>query len=298
MKIFLIKLLSICGICVVADIIFGFIVERVYPRSTDEAIIMRSAFPKEVGVLVLGSSSANHHYNTDILADSLGYLSYNAGRDGMDLIYSDIVFQTFLERCELKYVILDIGISNVNGSWSNRINNLKGYYGINTPLTNYYKNETSCQQRVKLLSSLYRYNGSLITVLRGASSNTGAGDANGFKPLYGSKHFEYEETVDFSPDTTILRHLNNIIDKCNTHNIYLTIIKSPHYVIDSEFNRWLEKYCAEHNTQVIMENENTYWKLHPELFYDGSHLNSEGADIFTRSSCSKILNRLNNNERD
>lgn len=293
MKKFLIKLITGVLFLIIIDFVAGILLDRLFTdlpvRNSETSTIYNSLFPKgNVGVLVLGSSTANHHYNTQILSDSLGYISYNAGLDGHDLIYSDMVFESFLSTSALKYVIIDLGVYNIDGSWKERFNTIKSYYGRNQYVTDYYSNETDWKQRLKLHSNLYRYNGALHSIISLMLFDRSSDVNNGYRPLSGTKSFNYMTSRGFQPDVEVLKHLNNIVDKCKSKNIHLALVKSPYCVDNPDFNNWLEDFGRDNNIQVILENKNPYWKEHPELFYDGSHLNSDGADVLTKRVCERI----------
>ena len=162
MKQFIIKFLC-CGALVVAiDLCIGFTHSWIFRNLPDKTSIVStiyySLFKKSADVLILGSSTANHHYNSKMMEDSLGMSVYNSGLDGRDMVYFDVVLQSTVARHVPKFVILDISPVHLDGRWIDRISDTKLYYGQNIPVTNYYNRETDWQQRLKLCSALYRYN--------------------------------------------------------------------------------------------------------------------------------------------
>lgn len=93
----------------------------------------------------------------------------------------------------------------------------------------------------------------------------------------------------FKPDLSVLSHLDAIIEECKKQNIGVIIVKSPHFMNNIDFNDWLVKYGEENNVPVLMESNSLFWRNHPELFYDGSHLNSQGADSLSTRVCKFII---------
>ena len=118
MKSFIYKILIVAVSLFVIDHIVGYLLDRLFTdlpsRESETSTIYRSLNRESADVLVLGSSTANHHYNSLSLSDSLSMSVFNAGVDGFDITYSDIVYQSFVDRKDLKYVIIDIGEANVD----------------------------------------------------------------------------------------------------------------------------------------------------------------------------------------
>lgn len=294
MKSFIINFFIVLLSLIVIDLCSGFVFDKVFydlpSKQSETSQVYCSLFPtRDVGVLVLGSSTANHHYNTRILSDRLGEEVFNAGLDGHDIIYSDLVFNSFLTRGSLHYVILDINTPSIDGYWKNRLGVIKPYYGRNQYVTNYFKTETDWNQRIKLKSNIYRYNGTLHSILSMALLNRAEDTLNGYRPLVGSHTFVYKTVRDFHPDSDLLKHLDGIVQQCKENDINLVIVLSPSCIDNPYFNGWLESYGRDNNVTIIMENKESLWKNHPEYFYDGNHLNSKGADVLTERIC-KVLN--------
>lgn len=293
MKRFIIKFL-ICGLLVVAiDVCVGITHRRVFTSFPDKtsmvSTIYQSLFEKQADVLILGSSTANHHYNSKMMEDSLNMTVYNSGLDGRDMVYFDVVLQATLERCTPKYVLLDIGVPHLDGSWVNRISDTKLYYGSNNAVTRYYNTETDWQQKLKLISSLYRYNKAFSYLIRVYLDSPN--DLNGFAPLKGHKEdIKPLKVSGFSLNDNELKHLDNIVSLCKKDGIILFFIQSPQAEDNTDFDEWMSNYALNKGVKLIQENKNSLYFNRTELFYDGSHLNSEGADVFTVNIIREISN--------
>jgi hypothetical protein len=298
MKQFIIKFIC-CGALVVAiDLGVGFTHSRIFGNLPDKtsmvSTIYYSLFKKSADVLILGSSTANHHYNSKMMEDSLRMSVYNSGLDGRDMIYFDVVLQSTLERQIPKYVILDISSVHLDGSWISRISDTKLYYGQNVPVSNYYDKETDWQQRLKLCSALYRYNKTFSYLIRVKLDAPNV--LNGYAPLVGNReNVDLTYYSNFSLDTKELAHLENIIKICKRNNSILILVQSPQASDNLEFDKWIEEYASEQDISLIKENKNSYYFDNPSLFYDGSHLNSQGADILTKRIIEVIKHKIDNN---
>lgn len=291
MKQFIIKFLC-CGALVVAiDFAVGITHSRIFGNLPDKtsmvSTIYYSLFKKSADVLILGSSTANHHYNSKMMEDSLGMSVYNSGLDGRDMIYFDVVLQSAIHRHIPKYVVLDIGSVHLDGSWINRISDTKLYYGESEPVTHYYDTETDWQQRLKLHSALYRYNKTLSYLIR--VKLDAPNNLNGYAPLAGNRTgFEWEVKSDFKLNSIELAHLDNIVSLCKKRKVTLVLVQSPQALDNVDFDEWIANYASSHGISILQENKDAYYFDNPALFYDGSHLNSKGADEFTKNVISEI----------
>ena len=294
MKQFILKGIACLALVAVIDLAIGYTHGKIFENLPDKtsmvSTIYYSLFKKSADVLILGSSTANHHYNSKMMEDSLGMSVYNSGLDGRDLIYFDVVLQSAIKRQKPKYVILDIGDVHLNGNWINRIGDTKLYYGKNDAVTHYYDEETDWQQHLKLVSSTYRYNKTLSYLIRVGLDKPNT--LNGYAPLTGIRSaFERTETKDFKADATELMHLNHIVSLCKENGIKLFLVQSPQSNDNVTFDEWIKEYASANNVILIQENLNNYYYDKTSLFYDGSHLNSEGAEVLSNRVCQIIKSK-------
>ena len=295
MKQFIIKCVSGAILLLMIDLAVGFTHDRVFTDLPDTtsmwSTIYQSLFKKCPEVVILGPSTANHNYNPQLLTDSLKMETYNAGLDAHDIVYCDVVLNSMLDRTDVKEVILDVGESQLDGKWINSsIADTKIYYKRSPEVTKYYDNETDWQQRLKLRSNLYRYNQScynLVHILLNRPDTL-----NGFRPLVGQNaDFIRKESYQFSIDSTELRHLENIVATCKNRGVNLLFVQSPRETNNIAFNNWITAFSKSKGVPLYNEDANGFWESHHELFYDGAHLNSEGADEFSRKIASFVHNK-------
>ena len=126
MKTFLLKIGLLIGIVAAVDIVLGYSLEYVTNHITvggqgrDNYI----ADHAEEDILVFGSSRAVHHYNPDIIEDSLGLSCYNCGDDGSGIVLAYGRLLMLQERHQPKVVIYD-----VNPSFDLEVNDNHKYLG-------------------------------------------------------------------------------------------------------------------------------------------------------------------------
>ena len=239
---------------------------------------------QEADVLILGSSRARHHYNPQILSDTLDMSVYNAGRDGCFLVYQWAQFRLMLDRYTPKVVILEVTPYdfNLNESDYERLSGLLPYQDC-LSFQEVIK-EKSHWERWKCLSAVYPYNSQVLSLLT-TLKTTGNIRPDGFDPIEGSVESPMDTGnggASGSIDEEKVRLMGDIIDLCEKNNIALYMVTSPYFIhfTSSKTLDLVQQMCNKRDVPYIS------FLNHP-AFADGSlyqtadHLNGEGADIFT-----------------
>lgn len=294
MKAFIYKFFATISVVVIIDVCCGLVMGRVFSdvpeKNTEIASVYHTFFEKKCDMLILGPSTARHNYNTLLIADSLKLDVYNAGLDGRDIVYCCTALQEFVKRCSLRYVILDLTAAQFDDISLSRMKLTSYYYGKNESITDFFNNDTDWKQRLKMRSALYRYNNSVTDIIRIAIKGY---NTTGFEPLVGeATNLNRYELKDFNLDKTEYKYFNKIISICKNNNIELFLVRSPQYGDRVTFGQWLSKYAENEGVVLLDENSNLSYYSHPELFKDETHLNGNGADLFTQN----IIKIINNNK--
>ncbi len=284
----------IIAIIALFDIAVGAVSKKLILNVKDVGVNQTNAvqamFKREADVLILGPSSANHHYNCQIIEDSLGMTAYNAGRDGQNIVYAAMVLVANMERHQPKIVILDISGVMLDGAWNSHLSDMYCFYGMNHQVDSIIRDVSSWQDRLKLHLNLYRYNNTLPWIVNGYLAKSQA-DMNGYRPMAVQKG-EMKSSVSnnrFVPDELDIRYLNFIVNTCKQRSMELILCSSPSLRVDKgNFHRDLKHYCAKKDITYLDWNGDTTYTNHPELFYDVSHLSTVGADLFTKEFVNKI----------
>lgn len=284
----------ILAIVVGADLLIGAVSKSAILNVPDVGVNQTNAvqamFKREADVLILGPSSANHHYNCQIIEDSLGMVAYNAGRDGQNIVYAAMVLTANMERHQPKIVILDMSSVMLDGAWNSHLSDMYCFYGMSNQVDSIIRDVSSWQDKLKLHLNLYRYNNTLPWIVNGYLAKSQA-DLNGYRPMPVQKG-EMKSTVSnnhFVPDELDMRYLNFIVNTCKQRTVELVISSSPSLRVDKgNFYRDLKKYCGERGITYLDWNGDTTYTNHPELFYDISHLSTVGADQFTKEFVNMI----------
>lgn len=238
-------------------------------------------------ILIYGSSRAIHHYNPLIIEDSLGMTCYNCGQNGNGIILNYGRFEMIRQHHEPKVVIYDVlpgfdlTAENDNHKF---LGWLKAYYdrdGIPQIFASVDKTET-----YKMMSNLYRYNSRFLQIVSDCVRPLQSKGINGYRPLEGemdrmkiSKEKATGEEVKF--DSLKLHYWDQLMAQCG--ECKLIIVISPiWYGMNPEQYQPLLKMCEENGVTFINFANDPKYVHNYTYFRDGSHMNSRGADEFTR----------------
>ena len=285
----------ILGIVVGCDLLIGTVTKDAILNVKDVGVnqtnTVQAFFKRTADVLILGPSTANHHYDCRIIEDSLGLSCYNAGRDGQNIIYDAMVLEGFLTRCAPKLVVVDVTHSTLSDTWMSSLNDFNCYYGFLKPIDDIIDSIGSPIDRIKRMSNIYRYNKTWEWLLNAKIAKE-AKDLNGYRPLevknikgmkpsYESGRFiMYDKCKDY---------LKLIISRCKEKNIKLVFVASPSLIVDeSNFIHDVKQVLEDEELKLMSWNGDTVYTNHADFFYDRTHLNAKGAKTFTKEFVIRI----------
>jgi hypothetical protein len=292
MKFNFFKILIFILLLFTADKAIGFICKKLYAGSNDFFIskLRHTLNAANEDVLILGSSRAEYHFIPGIIRDSTGLSVYNCGIGGADLLFSRIQLSESLKRYKPKYIIIEASPSSFY--IPNADNNRK-------MLLPFYKNDTLVYntltnhrvfEKIKFVSSIYPYNSTIVSLVKGFfKENTDS--LNGFLPADGVIDTAgMMNTVDESFSSSSLPpekfiYLKQLIDVCEKNNIKLIVASSPVYLANINHDEMVEQiktFCGQFKNLVYVDYsklEKTY--MQQNFFKDNSHLNYDGAKIFS-----------------
>jgi hypothetical protein len=286
------------AIVIILDQIGGAILSKLYFKQSS-GLYYRTTYVMDsttADIVVFGSSRANHHYVPQIFEDSLKMNFYNAGRDGNFLLFNYATFISLTKRYTPKIIIFDVNPSDI-------IKNELGYERLSSLLP-YYKTHPEVRsivelrspfEKLKLLSAIYPYNSSLLTILVGnlEMNKKRKADDRGYVPVIGK--IDNEPVLDksessFELDTLSIGYLNEIASICQQKGIQLYLVYSPIYFtennnkIDSVFSAIAKKEGIQYLNYSLDSN----FVKKKDLFKDEAHLNHEGAELFSRNLVMEI----------
>ena len=290
MKKFIILLFALFAILAGIDIATGLVFDKL-TLSAKRGYTGRNEFIADKlhdPVLVFGSSRSVHHYDPQVLADSLGVPCYNCGQDGMGIITFYGRFKLLTARYTPRLIIYDVTTDfdlrrNDNVTY---LTWLKPYY--NRPGIDSIFWHVEPTERVKMLSNMFRYNGKALQIITDNKPGDDNDDAlKGFVPLNGIMTYDKEEDatktqVDFDP--VKLYYISRLVKDCSAKGIRLVFAISPLYNSVKQPDAYLADFLTlarKQNVPVINHYYDTRFATNKNLFQDTYHMNRSGAEIYT-----------------
>ena len=246
-------------------------------------------------VLIFGSSRAVRHYDPNIIDDSLELSTFNIGKVGNTLLYSDAVFSQVLTYHKPKMVVLDV--SPIEFAKSERERGEKSM--MNALLK--YDHLPAIQDRLEdlspkdvLLSKLfrtYKFNSALYTLLINDSGKSKLEESKGFEARKGAKvndHLVLEDNSDYQEDPEMVKTFHNFLANAKKHNVELHVVISPTTLKQTHTSvAKLKSITQEYGFDFIDLS------FHPDfrnaaLYYDKTHLNAAGAKKFSEMLGGKL----------
>lgn len=290
MKKFIILLFALFAILAGIDIATGLVFDKL-TLSAKRGYTGRNEFIADKlhdPVLVFGSSRSVHHYDPQVLADSLGVPCYNCGQDGMGIITFYGRFKLLTARYTPRLIIYDVTTDfdlrrNDNVTY---LTWLKPYY--NRPGIDSIFWHIEPTERVKMLSNMFRYNGKALQIITDNKPGDDNDDAlKGFVPLDGIMTYDKEEDatktqVDFDP--VKLYYISRLVKDCSAKGIRLVFAISPLYNSIKQPDAYLADFLTlarKQNVPVINHYYDARFATNKNLFQDTYHMNRSGAEIYT-----------------
>lgn len=255
-------------------------------------------------ILIFGSSRAIHHYNPQIITDSLGMSCYNCGQDGNGIILFYGWWQVIKQHHKPKVIIYDIApfYDLLKGKDNQKyLGWLKEVY--DEPNISGIFDDIDVTEKYKMESQLYRYNSKFHQIAADYIHPFFAVKSNGFLPLTGKvdtmrikKDSDKKGNVkDAYPDSLKINYLSRLIDEAK--GVKIVFVVSPMwYGLPYQYLSPIREICNQHHIPFF-DFSNSPKYVHNNIYFkDGSHLNSLGADEFTRDLMHLIKNQQKTNK--
>jgi hypothetical protein len=249
----------------------------------------------QADVLVFGASRANRHYATEIFEDSLKMSFYNTGRDANGIFYQTAVLKSILKRYNPKIIILDIpGSFDYDRKIYDNLSSLLPYYKTHEEIRNELKLRGP-YERIKLLSQTYPFNSQALTIAMGEmeSNKKRNPDIKGYMPLQTTappQMMVFTTTKSYAVDSNKVKSLREFITLAKASGAKVYVIYSPWYwkIARNQDAEISAKVCTEENVPFWDYSMDTFYLSRQDLFYDNTHLNETGAQLFSRMIVNKI----------
>jgi hypothetical protein len=239
-------------------------------------------------VVVFGDSRAETHYDPGVLSGALGTTAFNAGFKGSNSIYFYGLEQLVLEHFEPRLIVLDFSPYAVDNSRDDPYQRLY-------PLYPYWRDPAvwpliaadGLMAQLGFLSRLYPYNSKIHSILTFNLIGHRPRAVNGFDPAVGSMGDQTMAPLERRPasyNKELVSYLDKFIVAAHERNIPVVIVQSPRYALGSfTVPEIIQHRIAELAIPVIDYDVAHYPQFADHrLYHDDSHLNLEGAELFSR----------------
>lgn len=238
-------------------------------------------------VLILGSSRAKHHYQTEVLADYFQTSAYNMGVNGQGIEFANAMLKTYLDQHDLERLILDISpnvfIPAVNES---KLMSLLPLIDIYPHFKGMFP-ESDPAVEIADYVNLAKYNSTIYNIVRDRVPGSKK-IINGYEALNGFISQTCDSTsfpinAGDSINSRKWEFLQELVSLCDEKGVKLNIVISPIYCRTPDVELLTSAIDKlEGDFQFYNYASSTPLSGNPNLFKDFYHLNGEGAQAYTK----------------
>lgn len=294
---FFFRLFVIVVLLVLTDVALGGLFRHFY-QTCRYGIFGRQVYcftRSDEDLLILGPSTASHHYVPSILSDSLGMSCFNAGSDGMTVFYHYGVLSNYKRERKPEMVIYDFGPNDwcesqgATFTLEAALDRLAPHCRVTPEIDSLFLLE-GVAGKVKLLSQLYCYNSKVVQLIKChfIPSPEDAGYEALDSRLPAGAPLRTADSCINRRDVLKEKYLQKLIDYTRANDIRLLFVLSPRYARVREADISVGKEIAARNGVPVIDMQNASELMKPEYFADESHLNDKGARLFTSLLAGRI----------
>lgn len=298
MKRFVIRILVFLAIMFILDRGFGLSIKYLQDHAKGGYVGHHNYILRQTNedILIFGSSRAIHHYNPQIIEDSLGMSCYNCGQDGNGIVLFYGWWQMIKERYQPKMIIYDVNpsfdllIGKDNSKYLGWLRSEYDHDGVKKVFE-----DIDPTEKYKMMSMMYRYNSKFLQNITDYVHPLFNISPNGYLPLEGEmdkmkvKEESEKKDLSYAFDSQKLSYIETFIRDAKERGIKLIFVASPVWYGISDFAfAPLSDLCKKHQISFFDFSNDEKYVHNDKMFKDGNHLNAFGADEFTKEIC-KIL---------
>lgn len=298
MRKYLLKIALFFVIVVVVDLFFGKICDylRDNTRGGFSGNINYICEKIDEDIIMMGSSRMRHHYVPQVFEDSLGMSCYNAGIDGNGIILSYGFLEMILQRHIPKLVIYDVTNFDMYDSDNTKfLGSLKPYYDKSVIPTIF--EDVQWSEQYKMKSNLYRYNSNLLGLI-GDNFHPLQSFDKGYWPSHKVMDYEpvFKKVDEWPVDELKLRYVEKFIDLAHRYDVMLVLVASPTWFGDKlmGYNSPVEQICEKKGVTFFDYFYEPNCCISKQYWSDASHLNDEGAILFSKMIVTELKALLTN----
>ena len=262
-----------------------------------------AALAQRADVVVLGHSRARHDYDTGVLRERLGTTVFNAGKNGQGLWYSRGMVDLLVRAHRPRAFVIDIDPQSI--VYDARDHAAIAYLAPQmdqSPVVRALVLGQSTLEPVKYLSRSFRFNSRLVLMLNTAFVPDTSDD--GFSPL--TRHLDPARDEDASEswgskpwpaDAGLEAMLAAMLREARAAGVGVYLVTSPTWRREGGLDprqppliSRIEAIAADAGVAWLRVDAEGYPEFAgPELFADGTHLNTGGAARFAEIVASWLI---------
>jgi len=274
-----------------------------------ETVGLGEMMQSDADIVILGSSRACHHYDSEVMEESTGESVFNAGRDGLGIPYMRGVCDILLNKCSPRLIIIEVGPSSILAKQCSQQLKRAAYlapYIDDSEVIKEMIYQQGYQQKIKYMSKAYRYNGQPMYLLYDLVKRDRF--VKGFEPLdkfytpevrgdSDSSGSADEPVVEF--DERCVSWLRDMVRAAKDKGVRVLLVTSPRwggiagYDLEAqETFSFIKGLAGEEAVPYVVVNEDDYPVFgDSSLFADAGHLNREGARVFSEIFASILIEK-------
>ena len=300
MKRFLVRILIFLLLCIIVDRLVGFGFQHMFIHSKGGYVKhhINIIDKSEAPLLIFGSSRAVHHYNTAILSDSLNIETYNCGQDGNGIILAYGEWLQIKKRYTPKILLYDISLSfdtHIGHDNHRYLGWLKPFYNRDG-IPDIFSSVDSTEN-IKMSSMMYRYNYNALQIITDYFHPIHHFNQNGYLPLkvdsINKKKIKEPGSHQYKIDTLKIFYLEKLIQSASPNTQIVFIYSPSWYGVDNNLLAPILELCNKYNILFLNYGNNKKYYHNNSYFADGMHMNSKGADEFTKDLIPQLRILLN-----
>ena len=296
MKRFIIKIVVFFLIIAVIDQIGGRALKYIDVHSqygdafTREYIVSRCT----EDMIIMGSSRGNHHYDPQIMSDSLKLSCFNCSYDALGILNMYGRYLLMTRKHIPKVLIYDVFAPNdIYGDENDHLKFLDGIKQYaNTPQVMSIFNDIAPVESYKLQSRLYQYNTKLFYMLSEIKGKFTPAKL-GYLPLDGTmEHIPALYVAEYTnqqPDSVKMKYMRKLIHEARRKGTKIIFCISPRYgtTPNSDLDPII-KLAKEEKVPLLNHYTDKRFTTKKEYFKDSFHLNRTGATAYTKMIVGEI----------
>jgi hypothetical protein len=242
-------------------------------------------------VIIYGSSGAKVGFIPSVIDSITGLTVYNAGRNGIDILYNYAILKMMIESHKPEYIILNL----TPGALSSKVDHSRLYallpYYRKNPNIRKIADLRSNSERIKNGSRIYPYNSMILNLIRNYFHNRNVNNPNklrGFQP-----HYTALDTINVKE--IVIPNIDFDIHRVTALDCFLRLCVENKIQPIVTFTPWYDVNISHDTTVQFVRSTAKKYKVpvydfikHPdfmrnfELFKDEQgHLNIYGAKLFS-----------------